>query len=709
MAPRPKPAAPEPVEPATPTLAGLPEDDDDVESGEGELEDDEDESGEGEPEDDDDEDDEPTAHLAAVMPTTLPEMPTEPLPPRRGRPPIPRQVDDGPDRVQRPAPRNPRGLQGPRNLSPEARASSPVFRQAQRNQEEAIAELDALLAGLNFKKREYEIRVKRLAPDVDENGTPCAGMLNTYHEKVTTQQIQARYGGGTFEVTVFGPHPSTSQPSIIKRDTFTIAGHPKPMPSFAKNNRDDESSTIADALRVVAEANQHANDRIADMMERTQNQSPLKDLAPVFEKMMKKTDDTVTMLMKQMEMDNARREQERRDFEAKEERRREEARREEDRRRQEEEKRAEAREARLREEREMERRREDQRREDERERREEERRLKEEERRAEEKREEKRDAERRERERELREEARKQAEAEREARREEAAERQRQHERDLLAAENRAKQEADRMREYMTLTQNNSNQMLDFMTARMEGGGLESIAKQIEFLETIRGDNKEPTKIEQLTEGVSSFTQALMPVAQQFMGRGQQQGGMVGGQPGQQQQQQPQGRRVLVDVPQRPALTAPVAQQPTVANPAPVEPATPAPVVHDPSEIKNDFTSFVMPNATTDPSTVGIVLIKNLDLAVQKNMSAEDIVDKVLDPFEDAIEGAPWAEIALAAFQNMSDEQLLQHIANEVVDANTKQPLSHWAILSPLGSERVVAAFQLWKQAGEDDEGVPLD
>lgn len=111
------------------------------------------------------------------------------------------------------------------------------------------------------------------------------------------------------------------------------------------------------------------------------------------------------------------------------------------------------------------------------------------------------------------------------------------------------------------------------------------------------------------------------------------------------------------------------------------------------------------PDGSFDSSLVGIMLIKNLDLAIQRRMSAEEIVDKVLDPFEDAVASAPWAEMMVGMFQDMDNATLLQHIANEVVDANTKQPLN-WAILTPFGSERVVQAFEIWRQV-EDDDGVP--
>lgn len=695
-----------PVRPTQPEREIVPPLEDEPSNGVGSDDPDDVESGEGDPNDDDDDDGEPAMHLASVT-GAEPER-DDPPRSRRGRPPKVRS-DDEPD--YRPMPRNPRGMRGPRTMSPEARASSPAFRHAQKQQEEAIAELDTLLAGLNFKKREYEIRVKRLSPDTDENGTPCSGMLKTYHEHVTVQQIQDRYGGGTYEVSVFGPHPSTGNVGIITRERFTIAGNPRPMQSFL-NKREDESA-LADALRVVAETNERANDRIAEVMERSSNkQSGVSELMPMVQAMMDKTESTVNLVMEQLRQDNLRRDQERKDAEAREERRRDEQRREEERKERERREYEDKKEARAREEREAERRREEQRREDERVRREEERERREEERREEEKREAKREEERRERERELREEQKMQREAEREARREEAAEKQRQHERELAASAERTKQDAERMQQIMAMQRDNSTQMIEFLTAKMEGGGLEGMVKQVEALEYIRGDNKRPSKMEEFSEGVQTITQALAPVANQFLS-GRQQGMMQqqqGQQNVQQNVQQPQGRRVLVDLPQRPALPAPQTQQPaqpatqasTQPTPPPVEPATP-------DEIRNDFTSFVMPSpnpdGSFDSSLVGIMLIKNLDLAIQRRMSAEEIVDKVLDPFEDAVASAPWAEMMVGMFQDMDNATLLQHIANEVVDANTKQPLN-WAILTPFGSERVVQAFEIWRQV-EDDDGVP--
>ena len=84
------------------------------------------------------------------------------------------------------------------------------------------------------------------------------------------------------------------------------------------------------------------------------------------------------------------------------------------------------------------------------------------------------------------------------------------------------------------------------------------------------------------------------------------------------------------------------------------------------------------------------MLVKNIDLAVQQSMTPEQIVEKILIPFE---EKAP-AMMSMAAGLGDSD-QLFAFIQSNVP--------SDWVILSPRGEEIVAKAFELWT-SGEDDE-----
>ncbi len=89
---------------------------------------------------------------------------------------------------------------------------------------------------------------------------------------------------------------------------------------------------------------------------------------------------------------------------------------------------------------------------------------------------------------------------------------------------------------------------------------------------------------------------------------------------------------------------------------------------------------------------VGTKLLKDVDLAIQRNMTPEQIVDKILTPFDEM------ADTLMSMALGMEPEQLTQFIADNVP--------STWAILSPRGEEIVLKAFEIYRaqteQQGDD-------
>jgi hypothetical protein len=570
-------------------------------------------------------------------------------------------------------------------MTQEQRITSVALNRARDNQENAYAEVDEMLGTLNFASRKYEVRVTRIEPDTDENGVSCTGLLHTYKTKVSLEQIQQRFGGGTLEIVIWGPHPQTGKPSFIKRETVMIAGHPKPMPSFI-NKRDDESaSATADVIRAFAESNERAQRRFTEVLEKNASAPSalteiLPVLQPIVEKLFAKSDETTKALIEAQRLEKAR-EDERRQAEreaAREERERE-------------------REAKA-EERRLEEKKEERKREEERERRAEERRM-----------EDRKEAERREREKEERELAREARELERERAKEDAirlreemreaaAEKQRQHERDLAAQQDRWKQEQQRAAEHAQMMQNFMQMNLDAMERKSESGGLESVTKQLLMLKdlnsTLTGEDREPSTMEKFQEGLQSMVTTLLPVGQQLKNAM----GPKPAAPQQQQQQQviptPQ-RAVVVDLGPHRAALPPAQTTATTATQAPVAIPTQNPAPAQSDEIKNDLTEITIPKeAETDALTQAKILMKNVDLAVQRGMTAEQVVEEILNPFEDA------CPFIMNMASGLTEEQILEMVTSNVIDAEG-QPLN-WAILSPRGEELVSKAFRLWQEQGEE-------
>ncbi len=592
-------------------------------------------------------------------------------------------VDTAPEPTRRPrgnagVTNVPRGVRGPRAMTPEQRQSSPALNRAREFQENAYVELDAMLADLNFSQRNYEIRVSRLSPETDENGVDCTGNLYVYKTKVSIEQIQQRFGGGVYEVKIWGPHPATGVNKILKTDTVKIAGLPKPMPTHKDVQRERQGSEVGEVLRAFAESNDKNQQRVADILDR-QRDTPgalselLPALTPLIERFLSKSEQsTASMIEAQREerrADEARRAEERSKEDERRREEREDRRREEDKRRDEE------------------RRAEDKRRDDDR-------RL--EEARKEHAREER---ERLTQEREAeRERAREERDRLREEMKQEAAEKQRQHERDLAAQSERTKQDAQRQQEFLSMMQNFQSTQMEMLTARQETGGIKAVTENLLMLKqlsnTLTGNDEEPNGFERFTENLQTAITSVMPVAQQVMAaRAPRQQAQQQPQQGQPQQQQQQQRPILVDLgPKRTALPAQQPQQQPTQNPGTPPAAMPAAQTQESTmpaveTIVNDFKEFHFPDAGDDMKTAGQMLLKNVDLAVQRNMTAEQIVKQVLEPFETL------SPMLATMATSLSGEQLVGF-----VEANVP---SDWAILTPKGEELIVEAFDLW--SGEEE------
>ncbi len=685
-----------------------------------ELDSDEGDPVDGDGDDDGDDDDD---HSEPEPPRNgLREMATTPLPSldeARLQPPetLTTSIPSGARRPRRGpsgAPVVPRGIRGPRGMSDEARAMSPALKSAREYSEGAYAEIDSLLGNLNFSKRQYEIRVSRIEPDTDENGVSCDGLLHTYKAKVSVDQIMTRFGGGLFEIKVWGPHPTTGTNTVIKTETFRVAGPPKPMPSFRQRDERPASDGLGEVLRAVTDANERSSQRLAQALERSKNApSAVSELLPVIEKMLTKGDEDRRAML------DAQREERREAAERRaEERKQEETRRADERRAEEkrdeerrrlEEKRADELRTAERDRREEERRADDKRREDER---------KLEDRRAQDARE----ARAAEIEARKEERVREEREHERELLRlkDEAAERQRQHERDLQAQAERLKADQDRQKEFMTMMNTMQQAQMDMLMNRQENGGIENVTKQMLALKQLQGDltgaNDEPTKMEQITEGVQNIVQTVMPVAQQVLNA------VRSKQPQQQQTTTtatatvgpaPGTRPLVVDVgPMRTALTAgqpqaqpqaqPVAQpqaQPqafSTAGPGATPQPQPQPnpgSAGSPGEPVNEYTAITLPQGTEDFTSLIPMLVKNVDLAIRQNMTPEQIVETILEPFDDK------ASMLMSLASGLSAEELIEFITANVPPS--------WAIMSPRGEEIVVASFELWRQKSTIDDEQP--
>jgi hypothetical protein len=98
----------------------------------------------------------------------------------------------------------------------------------------------------------HYIRVERLKPTVFFN-MPCAGVLGEIHEQMSEAEFRRKYGGGVYELIVYGPdprgrtNPQTDEPiikTLTKPVKLTVPGKPNPATITGRgDSRSDEVET----------------------------------------------------------------------------------------------------------------------------------------------------------------------------------------------------------------------------------------------------------------------------------------------------------------------------------------------------------------------------------------------------------------------------------------------------------------------------------
>jgi hypothetical protein len=258
----------------------------------------------------------------------------------------------------------------------------------------------------------------------------------------------------------------------------------------------------------------------------------------------------------------------------------------------------------------------------------------------------------------------------------------------------------------MKLTQDaaaNNQQMLmqsmqfqmETLAKRAEGSGIDSLAKQLltlnDLRSTLTGGDGESSTLDKVMEVGDKLGTTVLPIVQQVMAARSQARSAASApipNPAPMPMAMALPKPVVLDLgPKAPALPAPATQTPPATPTAPAAAAEAAPAPSDGQA--NDLKDITLPTGGEDLVAAAVLLVKNIDFAIQRNMTAEQIVDQILEPFE---EKAP-AMMSMAAGLGNSD-QLLAFIQSNVPN--------DWVILSPRGEDIVAEAFELWQ--GDEEE-----
>ena len=95
--------------------------------------------------------------------------------------------------------------------------------------EENVKSLDDMYAKYGIGNRpEFKLQVWRLWPKMAPGGTKFDGYYETWQQPLTLDEVQREYGGGTYRLTVQGPHPTSA--NLTKRYASYVVelpGEPK--------------------------------------------------------------------------------------------------------------------------------------------------------------------------------------------------------------------------------------------------------------------------------------------------------------------------------------------------------------------------------------------------------------------------------------------------------------------------------------------------
>lgn len=519
---------------------------------------------------------------------------------------------------------------------------------------------DEYLEKLDFGPDQHKVSIYRLEPVFDpRTGAKIKGLLQTFNSPVGQDEIQQLYGGGTYEVKIMGPDPRTGKGNKIKTiKRIEIAGPPI-VRGMSDSSNGESGDTKLEVLQTLIDAKDRDAQRAyekADKSERLLLQllskdNGSKDMMQMFMGMMNeqrtKDDSAVQLMLAEMR---------------EERKRQDELHREEMRRRDEK----------------ADREREDRRREQE----------------------------------------------ERDRRyREDQAELQRRHEKEMMELQLRIKESvgsqqenmgfmlnflekkqqedkersADMLQMQFGLMQEGSRQSVDMLTqtqqmqttllmealkeakATKKGDSIGEVVNQISGLMSVKnmitgeGESTPESTAERIFDKAKEALPSLGDaVAKVLVARG------GGGHPGMgyppQRQLPPASSMAFVDqgpVEEPPDQHPPQPEQRNMQQPSPAE--QPAP--------ENDFTEFVFPNETDDLTTQITCLIKDLDLAIRREMDPKSIVQNIVDRFPKKV---------LFFIENSSVDELIQFIEARVP--------TNWMIVSPQGDETIRAMHKVFME-----------
>ncbi len=569
----------------------------------------------------------------------------------------------------------------PRKTQPVPRVPKASLERQAQNQ----AEFEDFQSGLSFGQDQHRIIVSRLDPTHHPvTGANVGGILQTFYHRITEDDLQKEFGGGLFEIRIMGPNPATGKGLVLrKKDQIRIFGEPRSPKSLAAPQAQEDSALVKmlemkdrESQRAHQEARE-AQKALLEAMNKPQDNGMLQAVLTLVKETQNKSDQSIQSLMIQMREERLA-EERRREVERKEEaqRRDEERRREEDRRREE---RADLL------------RRQDQ----------EEKRWREEQ-----------ESKKQQHEKEMMMlQERLKTEAQQQSKSAEMMmtflERQREADKSRADEEKRTRENLSKSQMEMAqigakqnielLMESSKFQMSMLKEALVDAkstknGGISEVARDLMAFKDLQralvGEEDEGDKTSSAERIMDKVLPALSSVAGGFLAS---RGGAMGNPGVPPQRQLPPQPQTVAYVDQGPMEDGEEYEEDEPAPQYAPQHAPHAPHAAPPSQqvaqdmprIDNDFKDFVFPPSGSSNEVIVSSLIKDLDLAVQKDMSPEEIADNVLAKFA---EDHPLVAMLL---KGASADELVKFIDEKVP--------KHWAIASPKGESMIRELHEIAK------------
>ena len=105
-----------------------------------------------------------------------------------------------------------------------------------------------IIGRIAFGPDQHKISVHRLEPHWDEDGNQIKGLCGTFTYPIEQEDVQKKYGGGKFRLTIQGPRPDGSW-GPVKFFNIEIAGPPKSM----TKKKEDPNSGLTETVHTILE------------------------------------------------------------------------------------------------------------------------------------------------------------------------------------------------------------------------------------------------------------------------------------------------------------------------------------------------------------------------------------------------------------------------------------------------------------------------